>query len=274
MANVTVASLQNVNNDAVLKFQIGAMLVADAGASPLTTPFDPSGLLQAFPAGYQSAGYTDAGGLNVGRAITVSEVTAWQTVQPVRSDVTADKLTLKVKLIETNPVTLALQEGLTLAATTMTPTFSNARDSQGLQPQRRVILIAEDTAHDVIMVRYLPNAKLTAISSDESYQRATELTYDFQLDAYPSPDLLDASGNPTDSQFWFGGSGWATLAGELVTAPAWQATHTYSTLNEEITTSGGHIFKVKTAGTSGSTEPTWPASGDVTDGTVTWTFVS
>lgn len=270
MASVTVASLQNVNNDAVLKFQIGAMLVADSGASPLTTPFDGTGALQAFPAGYQSAGYTDAGGLNVSRAISVSEVTAWQTVQPVRMDVTADKMTFKVKLIETNPVTLALQEGLTLASTVLTPTFSSARDSQGLQPQRRVILLAEDTAHNVIMVRYLPNAKLTAISSDTSYQRSTELTYDFQLDAYPSPDLLDASGNPTDSQIWFGGSGWATLAGELVAAPAWAATTAY-TVGEEVTNSGA-VLECTTAGTSGSTAPTNPAVGStVTDGTVVWT---
>ncbi len=34
---------------------------------------------------------------------------------------------------------------------------------------------------------------------------------------------------------------------------------------------GGKRFKVTTAGTTGSTEPTWPSSGTVSDGSVTWT---
>jgi len=35
---------------------------------------------------------------------------------------------------------------------------------------------------------------------------------------------------------------------------------------------GGNIYECTTAGTSGASEPTWPASGTVTDGTVTWTY--
>ena len=56
------------------------------------------------------------------------------------------------------------------------------------------------------------------------------------------------------------------------TATTWAATHAYS-LNATVTASG-KVYKVTTAGTSGSTAPTWPASGTVTDGTVTWTYVS
>ncbi len=52
----------------------------------------------------------------------------------------------------------------------------------------------------------------------------------------------------------------------------WAATHVYA-LNDTVT-AGGNIYKVTTAGTSGSAAPTWKASGNVTDGTVVWTFVS
>lgn len=52
----------------------------------------------------------------------------------------------------------------------------------------------------------------------------------------------------------------------------WAATHAYA-LNATVT-AGGKVYKVTTAGTSGSAAPTWPASGTVTDGTVVWTFVS
>lgn len=275
MPTITVAGLQNLNNAAVLKFQVGAMLVADESASILTAPFDGTGALQAFPAGYVSAGLTDAGGLNVGRAITVADVASWQTVQPVRTDVTADKMTLKVKVQETNKVTLAIQEGKLLADVDMTgKSFGALRSSAGRQPKRRVILLAEDQANSIIVVRSLPNARLTAYGSDASYQRATELMYDYQLDAYPDPLLLDDDGNPTDSQFWIGGAGFASLSQTVTAPPAWQSTTAYA-LNATVTlsTGGGGTVKATTAGTSGSTQPVLPASvgGTVTDGTVVWT---
>ncbi len=52
----------------------------------------------------------------------------------------------------------------------------------------------------------------------------------------------------------------------------WAATTVYA-LNDYVT-ANGNLYKVTTAGTSGSTAPTWPASGTVTDGTVTWAYVS
>lgn len=275
MSTPTVAGLQKLHNDAILKFQVGAMFVADDTAPLVTAPFDVSGLLQALPAGYQSAGSTDTAGLAIGRAITVAEVNIWQSVQPARSDVTGDKYTVKVKCEEVNPVTLAINEGRKLSAISLTPFFTAKHDSQGTQPKRRVLLLGEDTLRGVIMAVHFPNCVLTAMGSDQSLQRATEFQFDFQLDAYPDPLLLDDSGNPTDRQTWVGGSGWATLAGEeQPVIPAWAATTAY-VVNDEVKLTGGAVLQATVAGTSGSTAPTAPAVGStVTDGTVTWTRLS
>lgn len=56
------------------------------------------------------------------------------------------------------------------------------------------------------------------------------------------------------------------------TGPSWQPTHAYAA--DATVTASGNVYKVTTAGTSGSTAPTWPATGTVTDGTVTWAYVS
>jgi len=59
----------------------------------------------------------------------------------------------------------------------------------------------------------------------------------------------------------------------VVTAAAgntWAATTAYA-LNAVVVASG-KLYKATTAGTSGSSAPTWPASGTVTDGTVVWTY--
>jgi hypothetical protein len=56
-------------------------------------------------------------------------------------------------------------------------------------------------------------------------------------------------------------------------AAAWQAAHAYA-LNAEILDPAGHIQKVTTAGTSGTTAPTWNDAGSTTPdgiGTLVWT---
>lgn len=69
----------------------------------------------------------------------------------------------------------------------------------------------------------------------------------------------------------------------LGTATTWQASHAYSsgayvipTTFGSISGQTGKIFKCTTAGTSGSSQPTWPTSagGTVTDGGVTWTEIT
>jgi len=55
--------------------------------------------------------------------------------------------------------------------------------------------------------------------------------------------------------------------------PAWQASTAYA-LNWKVqpTSSNGHYYQATTAGTSGSTQPSWPTNGGtVNDGTVVWT---
>jgi type II secretory pathway pseudopilin PulG len=52
----------------------------------------------------------------------------------------------------------------------------------------------------------------------------------------------------------------------------WKASTPYTTDKVvKPTVNNGYYYVAASAGTSGTTEPTWPASGTVTDGTVTWT---
>lgn len=58
------------------------------------------------------------------------------------------------------------------------------------------------------------------------------------------------------------------VLGEVVSKTLWQS-GTYYAVNATIDVSDGLMARAKSAGTSGSTEPTW-TEGNVTDGSVTW----
>lgn len=68
---------------------------------------------------------------------------------------------------------------------------------------------------------------------------------------------------------------WPVVRPEDVDATEWKAATAYA-LNSHVVLSGGAILKATTAGTSGATEPTAPASVGATrtDNTVTWTRVA
>ncbi|MFZ5586149.1 MAG: hypothetical protein ACOZHQ_09490 [Thermodesulfobacteriota bacterium] len=52
----------------------------------------------------------------------------------------------------------------------------------------------------------------------------------------------------------------------------WQASTAYTLGQQRIpTTPNGHYYQCTTAGTSGASEPTWPSTGTVSDGSVVWT---
>lgn len=272
MASISVASLQALNSNGALKITNKALLMADATAALVTAPFDTSGALQAFPAGYVSGGIVTTDGFDIKRNMSVSTVQSDQLVQPDRADVDADAYTTQVKFQDTaNKVVQAINYGLTLAqVSSMTPFFSATHNASGVQPQRRIVLIGEDTTRNVTVVKFFPNSTLNA-AGDEVWQRKQEIQYDYTFGHYPDPALLDGDGNPTDLQAWIGGSGWAALVGEELPPAPWAATTAYSV--GDLVTLSGDTLKCTTAGTSGSTAPTPPASvgGTVTDGTVVWT---
>lgn len=213
MPSISVASLEALQTNGVLKLTNKVAMVADYSAGALTAPFDADGLLQALPAGYFSTGSIDTDGFTVSRAMSADATNIDQSVQSVRTDVTSDALTIKVKFAEsTNKAVLAIDNNLNIADITMSPTFTATRPASGIQPVRRFILVGEDTLRNVVVVKFLPNVTLSDVG-DQQFARSTAILYDHTFTVQPDSILLDADGNPTDCQTWIGGSGWAALVG-------------------------------------------------------------
>jgi hypothetical protein len=95
------------------------------------------------------------------------------------------------------------------------------------------------------------------------------------------PAILADNGQPVqcadnliqgNTSYGHAGSG-IGLASNLSLSP-WQANHAYTTAARIFGVTGGvtYMFSCTTAGTSGSSQPTWPTSGTITDNTVVWTW--
>lgn len=66
----------------------------------------------------------------------------------------------------------------------------------------------------------------------------------------------------------------ANIVPNLSATPAWAGTHAYSVGSYVQPVAGGKTFVCTIAGTSSNSEPSWPSSGTITDGGVTWLFVT
>jgi hypothetical protein len=214
MAATSVEAVQALRNDLIRKFSVGAAIFADYSAPTIADIFDSTGTtLQALPAGYASAGFVDTAGLATSRSISVSDVTAWQTAEVVRSDVDSDKLQFKAKFMETNAVTIALSQNRNLSEVTLGSRVVLDRSDTGNQPLRRLLMLGHDTQDDVIVGRFLPRVKVTAVG-DSVWSRANPTDHDMTIDAYK--DTVYG----TSARWFIGGPGWLALANGAVTGIA------------------------------------------------------
>ena len=79
----------------------GIYLAPEGTAGPVDT-------IAAWPAAWNILGYTDANGPTVGQNTTKQDLTAWQSMAPLRSVITAREMTLHFVLWQLNELTLAL----------------------------------------------------------------------------------------------------------------------------------------------------------------------
>jgi len=68
----------------------------------------PTDTTTAWPAAWNILGYTDANGPTVGQNTTKQDLTAWQSMAPIRSVITAREMTLHFILWQLNELTLGL----------------------------------------------------------------------------------------------------------------------------------------------------------------------
>lgn len=206
------STIEDRKAELVRKALEGSVFVAPMSAPTVTTlTTGAASDLTPLPAGYGDLGWLSEDGIGFGRDVTTSDIPAFGSQQPVRSDITADTTTLTCTALEIRATVLQVETGAslaTLAPNVSTGEVSLAKPSRPLSPYWRVLAIAVDTddeGREIYIARHLPRAKVTSFgdkswtSGDQAIQ--TGLTFT----AY-----VDSTLGYSDKMF-FGGPGWKAL---------------------------------------------------------------
>lgn len=214
MTDVTYASIKH-HQDALLRKSLdgGVHIGPSSTVAPTNaTLFDPTtGSLLALPTGFADMGYIDAAGATFSRKVTATDISGWQSVTPLRTDITQDEVTLKFSCLETNAQTIALMASVQASAITTTPGVGGSIEiDKPAIPQvnyHRVIAFGVDQAGagDIIYARFLPRALVTDYDDMVLANGSDPIAYGFTMTAY-----LDDTLGYSEAVF-YGGTGWLAL---------------------------------------------------------------
>lgn len=212
---VTFASLQDKKTELIRKARDGSCFVAPYSSDAITALTSGAGApLAALPAGYEDLGWTSTDGTAYSRDTTVSEVRSFGSVEPTRSDVTQDTITMAVTAQETKLLTLGLYTGADLStaeAAATTGEFSIEKPNiPGFRYYRVLGLFVDyGDAGDIYLARFLPRARITEWG-EQSYSDGDDpISYPMTWTGF-NDSVLGYS-----HRWIFGGPGWLALLDEM-----------------------------------------------------------
>jgi hypothetical protein len=162
----TFASWQELNRKLKFKALTGAALWAPATATfPSTISGSDSSLITK-PTGYKDLGYLSEDGVSAARSADKTDIGAWQSVTPIRSDVTSDTEQLTLTMEEINAYSLALYNGVDLSALVPDATSGEVKFDKPpvpVQPEFRMLVLARDTTDygDIYFCFGYPSCKVS-----------------------------------------------------------------------------------------------------------------
>ncbi len=216
MAGSAYDDLQARKNHLIRKALEGSVFVAPVTADAITDLTDDADkLLKALPSGYEDVGWLSDDGAQFSRDVDTSDITAWGSVEPVRSDVTQDTTTLQIACLETKKVTIGLYTGADMSAVTADATTGEVRIEKRARPgiqDFRVLAIGVDLtdAGELYVARFLPRARVTDYD-DQNLQSSDDepVTFPVTMTSYVDSTL------GYSEKYLFGGPGWFAALSDM-----------------------------------------------------------
>lgn len=209
------ATLRDKKQELIRKARDGSVFVAPISATSITTLTTGAGAaLSALPAGYEDLGWTTTDGVTYSRETETSDVQSFGSVEPTRSDVTRDTITMAVAAQETKRLSLELYTGADLTdveAAVTTGEYAIEKPARpGFRYYRVLGLFVDDgDAGEIYVARYMPRARVTEFGEQQFTDGDEAITFPLTFTGYEDSTL-------GYSHKWiFSGPGWKALLDEM-----------------------------------------------------------
>jgi hypothetical protein len=199
----------------------GSLTGGSSPAIAVTTTTPGTGVeLATLPAGWSDLGWTSTDGVTYGRTTEVSEVNSFGSVEPTRSDVTRDTITMQCVAQQTSLLTLGLYTGADTSALTADASsgeFSIEKPNiPGFTYYRVLGLFVDrdDSGREIYIARYMPRARITEYAEQQFTDGDDPISYGITFTGFEASDV-------GYSHRWiFGGPGWLALLSDMQIATA------------------------------------------------------
>lgn len=174
------STLREKKNQLIRKARDGSVFVAPYSAATITSlTTGATADLQPLPTEYEDLGWTTTDGATFARATNQSDIQGFGSLEPVRSDITSDTITMQVTAQETKLLTIGLSTGAdttNLKATAVTGELKIAKPARPSMRYYRVLglfLDTDDNGNEIYLARFMPRARVTAVG-DTVYNAADQ----------------------------------------------------------------------------------------------------
>jgi hypothetical protein len=205
------STLREKQNELIRKARDGSVFIAPMSTvnlASLTT--GSSSALATLPTGWEDLGWTSTDGVSYGRESDTSDVQAFGSQEPVRSDIVSDTITMEVTALETKLQTLGLYIGVDttgIKAAVTTAELRIAKPQRAANYHYRVLglFVDEIEEGEIYIGRYMPRAKITDRAEQVYSSGDDPIQYGFTFTGY------EDSTAGTSHEWLFGGPGWKAL---------------------------------------------------------------
>lgn len=205
------STLRQKKQELIRKARDGSVFVGKSSIAAITAlTSGTTADLTTLPVGMKDIGWTTSDGVSYSRTTETSNVRSFGSVEPTRSDVTTDTITMAVSAQETKLQTLELYTGADLSAAqaaTTTGEFQIAKPARpGFTYYRVLGLFVDDgDAGEIYIGRYMPRARITEFGEQQFNDADEAIVYPMTFTGYEDSAL------GYSHKWFFGGPGWKAL---------------------------------------------------------------
>lgn len=213
-------TLRDKKTQLIRKARDGSAFIAPFSATTITALTSGAGSdLAALPAGWEDLGWASTDGATYGRETETSDVNSFGSVEPTRSDVTSDRITMGIVAQETKLLTLQLYTGADLSALEADATTGEVGIEKPARPGFRYYrvlgLFVDDTDDGELYIgRYMPRSRVTEFGEQQFTDGDDPISYPLTFTGYED-SVLGYS-----HKWLFGGPGWEALLADMGIAQA------------------------------------------------------